>query len=68
MKYIYKFFCGRSTFLALVILAIGSTLAFMGKLDSSFIALAGVIQSMVVARAISEDHQGKRADWHKEDK
>lgn len=64
MNYIFSFFCGRSTFFAFVILVAGIALAAHKTLDASFVGLAGVIQALVTARAISDDHKPGAGDGH----
>ena len=51
----FNAFQGRTTFFAVAILTIGSVLAFMGKLTSNFVALAGVIQALAVAHSAKDD-------------
>jgi len=60
----FKYFCGRSTFFALVLLAAGIILAAVHRLDAAFVGLATVIQAMVTARAMSDDHKEHRDNWH----
>ena len=55
MKRVFDWFGGRSMFMALTILQIGAVLAATHRLDANFVALAGVIQALVTARAISGD-------------
>ena len=55
MKRVFDWFGGRSMFVALTILQIGAVLAATHRLDGNFVALCGVIQTLVTARAISGD-------------
>lgn len=57
MTRIYNFFGGRSTFFAFWFFTIGCILAFQGKLTVHYIALSGATQSLIVARAMMEDHK-----------
>ena len=59
MQPVYDFFGGRATTFAAVILALGTILAALHKLDMSYVGLAGAVQALVTFRAISEDHIGK---------
>jgi hypothetical protein len=52
---VFEWFCGRSTFFAVVLLLLGTSLALAHRLDASYVALASVIQTLVTARAISGD-------------
>jgi len=61
MRIIYNFCGGCSKFFALVILAIGTALAILHKLDGSFVALAGAVHTFVVIRAVAEDHAPQQA-------
>lgn len=56
MQPVFDWFCGRSSFFAIVLLVVGIVLAVAHRLDTQFVALAGVIQTLVTARAISGDH------------
>lgn len=64
MKHIYRWGCGRATTFALLLLVAGISLSVAHRLDASFVGLAGVIQVLLTARAISEDHAPKRTNWH----
>lgn len=58
MTRIYSWFGGRSTFFAFFFFAFGVLLAFRGKLDMNYIALAGAIQTLITVRAIAEGNNG----------
>jgi hypothetical protein len=47
---------GRHTLFAMIELAIGSALAWFGKLDMNFVALVGVIQGMILGHSVKEDY------------
>lgn len=47
---------GRSTFFAFLLIALGTAMAIAHRLDANYVALVGVIQTLVTARAISDDH------------
>lgn len=55
MLRVYGFFGGRSTTAFWAILAIGSVLAFGGKLTGEFVALVSTLHAFVIVRSISED-------------
>lgn len=55
MTAVFNYCGGRSTFFALLLVAIGTSLAVAHRLDTNFVALVGVIQTLVTARAISGD-------------
>ena len=55
MLHVYAFFGGRSTTAFWAILAIGSLLAFTGKLTGEFVALVSTLHAFLIVRAISED-------------
>ncbi|MCI0559643.1 MAG: hypothetical protein MN733_14210 [Nitrososphaera sp.] len=55
MTRIFNFFGGRSTFFAFFFFFFGVALAFLGKLDMNYIALAGAIQALITIRAVAED-------------
>lgn len=67
MNAVFRWCCGRSTFFALVLLVSGIVLAAFHRLDAAFVGLATVIQGMITARAVSDDHKEKRANWHAEE-
>ena len=54
MTRIYNWFGGRSTFFAFFFFVCGVVLAFRGKLDMAYIALAGAIQGLITIRALAE--------------
>jgi hypothetical protein len=57
MKPIFDWFSGRTTFFAFWFFVVGIVLAFMGKLTTQYIALAGGLQTILTLRAISEDNK-----------
>lgn len=59
---------GRHTLFAMVELALGTVLAWFGKLDMSFVALVGVIQGFVLGHSMKEDYFAKPADKGDESK
>lgn len=52
----FGFFGGRCTAFAIAFFVIGVFLELRGKLDPSFVALAGVIQILVLAHSAKEDY------------
>lgn len=65
MKHVYRWGCGRTATFALFFLLAGLGLAWFHRLDGNFIALCTVIQGMVLARAVSDDHRARRDKWEK---
>jgi len=68
MKCVYRWGCGRTATFALFFLLAGLGLAWFHRLDGSFIALCTVIQGMVLARAVSDDHRAHRGQWSDADR
>lgn len=68
MKPIYRWGCGRVTTFALMFFVAGVLLAIFHRLDGYFVSLCTVIQGMVVARAVSDDHKKQRDKWSEEDR
>lgn len=60
MTAIFNWFAGRTTFFAFWFFIIGCILAFVGKLTTQYIALAGGLQTILTMRAISEDLKDTR--------
>lgn len=58
MNRVYDWFGGRSMFLALLLLAVGTGLAIAHLLDATYVGFAAIIQGLVTARAISADNPG----------
>lgn len=42
------------------LLTIGTVLAFVGKLDAQFVALAALLQTFVTARAVADDYTARK--------
>lgn len=59
MNWIFNKFAGRSTFFAFVFMTCGIILAFIGKLNASYLGLAGSIQTLLVGRAIMDDQHDR---------
>lgn len=68
MKHIYRWGCGRTTSFALFLLVAGICLAAFHRLDASFVGLATIIQGLVTARAVADDHKPVRDKWTAEDR
>jgi hypothetical protein len=51
----FNFFCGRSTFFALVFTAVGIYLALRGKLTMEYSAFATAMQGFIVGHSWKED-------------
>jgi hypothetical protein len=51
---------GRHTLFAGIELALGTVLAWCGKLDMSYVALCGTIQAMVLGHSLKEDYFEKK--------
>lgn len=56
MPAIFGFFGGRCTTFATAFFVIGVYLELRGKLDANFVALAGVIQVLILAHSAKEDY------------
>lgn len=56
---VFNFFCGRATTFAIAFSTGGIILAFKGKLDGNFIALASAILTLVFAHSVKEDYFDK---------
>jgi hypothetical protein len=56
MVRVYNFFGGRCTFFALIFITAGIGLAFMGKLNGDYVALAGGTQTLLVLHSAKEDY------------
>ena len=52
----FNFFKGRHTTFAIALLVIGTVLEFRGKLETNFVALAGVIQALVCVHSLGQDY------------
>ena len=60
---ITNWFGGRSTFFAFWFFVGGAILAFAGKPMTGYVALAGGLQTILVARAIADDyHERQKAN------
>lgn len=53
---IFNFLGGRATAFAIFFTIAGTTLAFMGHLDASYVALITAIQGLVFAHSWKEDY------------
>lgn len=51
----FNVFCGRATTFAIFFTLAGTTLAFKGHLDASYVALITAIQGLVFAHSWKED-------------
>lgn len=56
MAAFFGFFGGRCTTFAIAFFIVGVFLALRGKLDPNFVALAGIIQSLIVLHSGKEDY------------
>jgi TRAP-type C4-dicarboxylate transport system permease large subunit len=56
MVKVYNFFGGRCTFFALLFITSGIALAFMGKLNGDYVAMAAATQTLLVAHSAKEDY------------
>jgi hypothetical protein len=63
----FSFFQGRSTFFALFFTAVGTILAFEGKLTVAFVSLIGAIQTLIVVHSYKEDWFAARRPTGKDD-
>lgn len=52
----FGFFGGRCTSFAIAFFCIGVFLELRGKLDANFVALAGIIQALILAHSAKEDY------------
>lgn len=57
----FGFFGGRCTFFAIAFFVIGVYLTLIGKLTSEFVALAGVIQVLILAHSAKEDYHERNS-------
>lgn len=55
VKWAYDQLGGQTATFAWAILALGTWLALAEKLDGTYVALLGIVQALVMARAIAED-------------
>lgn len=55
MKKLYQFCGGRTMTMAWSVLALGTTLALLGKLTGEYVTLLTVVQALTMARAAAED-------------
>lgn len=62
MKYFYQFAGGKSVFFALVFLVCGIILAFTGKLNASYVGLAGGVQGLISIRSIMDDFHSREME------
>jgi hypothetical protein len=53
---VFGFFGGRCTAFAIAFFTIGVFLELRGKLDANFVALAGIIQALILAHSAKEDY------------
>lgn len=58
MNWLFRYFNGRHTFFALFFTIMGTTMAWFHRLDPSYVALIGAIQSFVFAHSWKDDHFG----------
>jgi len=58
MNGVYEWFGGRSMFLALLLLVVGTGLAIAHRLDATYVGFAAIIQGLVTVRAVSADKPG----------
>lgn len=58
MEPVYRFFGGRSMFMALLLLGLGTGLAFTHRLDATFVGFAAIIQGLVTVRSVAADNPG----------
>lgn len=56
MPAFFGFFGGRCTTFAIAFFLIGVFLELRGKLDANFVALAGIIQALILAHSAKEDY------------
>jgi hypothetical protein len=56
MVLIYDWLGGKSIAFALWIFIVGSVLAFLGKLHTEYVALAGALQALIAARSVASDY------------
>ncbi|MFZ1974740.1 MAG: hypothetical protein WAU89_17975 [Candidatus Acidiferrales bacterium] len=54
---IFNFFCGRSTFFAILFTIVGIIQELRGRLSGNFVLLIGAIQSLVVLHSAKEDYR-----------
>lgn len=59
MPAFFGFFGGRCTTFAIAFFLIGVLLELRGKLDGNFVALAGIIQALILAHSAKEDYQDR---------
>lgn len=52
---IFNFFCGRSTFFAIVFTIVGIIQEFRGKLSGNFVLMISAIYGLVVAHSTKQD-------------
>ena len=52
---LYAYFGGKTMFIAIVSLAIGTVLAFHGKLTNDFVLLVAAVQGIASYRAIKQE-------------
>src|SRR5271168_5220329 len=52
---LFTFFCGRCTTFAILFTVVGIVQEFRGKLDMTFVAFVGAIQSLLLAHSYKQD-------------
>ena len=55
MQKFFEALGGRSVVFAFFALLLGAVLSYFGKLGSEFVALIGVLQTLVIVRAVAQD-------------
>jgi hypothetical protein len=55
MQKFFEALGGRSVVFAFFALGLGAILSYFGKMNSEFVALIGVLQTLVVVRAVAQD-------------
>jgi hypothetical protein len=60
MGKVFAAFAGRTTFFAFSIFVMGTILAWFHRLTADYVALMGVIQTLVCFRAVSDDYHDRK--------
>lgn len=59
---LFNFCNGRSTTFAIFFTIAGTTLAFKGHLDSTYVAFIAAIQGLIFCHSLKEDYMDQKVD------